>query len=88
MLSYCSHSFILTAMVLVYSTCLSHTEALCFLPSGLEGRVQLFRDVSYMLGLPVNAAPLNKQTRKMKDIMLHVCAGRDNYSKVEVGLGG
>lgn len=88
MFSYCFNSFILSAIFPVYSTCLSHPEALCALPSGLEGRVKLFRDVSDMLGLSVNAAVASQNTKKMKDIWFHVYSGRDNYSIVEVGLGG
>lgn len=70
--SYCFNSFILSEIFPVYSTCLSHPEALCALPSGLEGRVQLFRDVSDMLGLSVNAAVVSQHTKKMTDIWFHV----------------
>lgn len=58
--SHCLNSFILSAIHHVYSTCLYHPEALCALPPGLEGRVQLFRNVFDLLGLSVNAAVVSR----------------------------
>lgn len=54
---------VLSAICPVYSTCLSHSEALCALHPGLEGRVQLFRNVSDLLGWSVNAAVVGQHTK-------------------------
>lgn len=58
--SHCLNSFILSVIYPVYSTCLSHPEALRALPPGLESRIQLFCNVFDLLGLSVNAAVVSR----------------------------
>ncbi len=92
MSSHCLNSFILSAIYPVYSTCLSHPEALCALPPGLEGRVQLFRNVFDLLGLSVNTAVVShhmKTCGNNTDIhQFRAYSCRGNYGIVEIGLGG
>jgi len=75
-----------------YGTCRSPSEALRALPPGLEGRVQLLRDVPDVLGVSVDAEDASQRSESENDIVLteilQAHSWRDPYGRVAKGLGG
>lgn len=81
---HCFNCVILSDICPIYSTCLSHSEAVRALSPRLKGRIKLFCNVSDLLGLSVNATIVSQEMYDSSGSSVFV----KTHGIVEVGLGG